>query len=58
MTSGDWYANVKNIPSQSAGTDMVAVLNDTAALDGINVGQWYFGSHSTYKLLYLEFRTK
>ena len=44
--TGGWYANVKNIPSQSAGTDMVAVLNDTAALNGMNVGQWYFGSQA------------
>jgi len=43
---GGWYANVKNIPSQSAGTDMVAVLNTTAALNGMNVGQWYFGSQA------------
>ncbi len=43
-TSGGWYANVKNISSQSAGADMVGVLNSNIALDGYNVGQWYFGS--------------
>ena len=45
-SSGGWYANVKNIPSQSGGTDMVAVLNENYALDGYNVGQWYFGSQA------------
>ena len=45
-STGGWYANVKNIPSQSAGTDMVAVLNENYAIDGYNVGQWYFGGQA------------
>jgi len=44
--TGGWYMNLKNIPSQSAGTDMVGVLNTTDAINGMNVGQWYFGSQA------------
>ena len=42
--TGGWFMNLKNIPSQSAGVDMVGELNSSAAINGLNVGQWYFGS--------------